>query len=175
MTPSKRVLCVCSIVVVPIAGFLVFETVEARMAADEGGLLDAEVRAFVDAYGATLADAEPGEVRSLYVEDARFSWFTDGVRLYASAQDVINGLSGGAGPGVRYETAMRDVEVTALGDDHAAVRADFRTAGVVEGAEQFAFAGVLTMVVERDEDGAWRVVQGHSSTPGGPPGGENGE
>lgn len=174
MTLPKRVVCVCSIVV-PIVGFLAFETVEARTAAGQEETLDTEVRAFVDAYGAALADAEPDEVRSLYVEDARFSWFTDGVRLYASAQDVIDGLSGAAGPGVRYETTMRDVDVTALGEAHAAVRADFRTAAMAEGAEQFAFAGVLTMVVERGEDGAWRVVQGHSSTPGGPPGPGAGE
>jgi uncharacterized protein (TIGR02246 family) len=167
MSMPRRTLLVCSIVV-PIAGFLVFETVEARTADAEAAAIDAEVRAFVGAYGATLADADPDGVRALYAEDARFAWFTDGVRLYESAQDVLDGLTGFGE--VRFETAMTGVEVTALGDSHAAVRADFRTAAMADGAERFAFAGVLTMVVERAGDGAWRVVQGHSSTAGGPPG-----
>ncbi|MEO1008353.1 MAG: nuclear transport factor 2 family protein [Planctomycetota bacterium] len=130
--------------------------------------LDQELRAFAQRYVETLAGGDDGAIATLYADEARFAWFTDGVRLYDSAADVTNSLGEIRGMGAALETTLRDVEVVPLAEGLAEIRALFRTRATIGDREAFAYAGAMTMVVERAGDG-WVVVGGHSSTPSAPP------
>ena len=99
----------------------------------------------------------------------RFAWFTDGRKSYASGDDILRGLAGLKAARMRLTTEYSETGVLAMSDDVAYVRTRFATTGEVTGGEGFEYAGVITLLVERSEDGSWRIVSGHTSTPGGPP------
>jgi ketosteroid isomerase-like protein len=135
-----------------------------RPAADPG----AEVRSFLDRYVATLEARDEAQVRSLFVDDGRFAWFTDGVRSYGSTDEVIAGMRRFAG--VRFRTDLADVHVESLTADLASAHSSFRTRLDLPGGEQHEYGGVISWLLERSpQDGRWRVLLGHTSTPGGPP------
>jgi len=129
---------------------------------------------FLRAYLDDLERAEPSDVRRHYADDGRFAWFTDGVRRYDDADAVARGLEEVRASGVRLRTALENPETVELAPGLVAVRAGFKTSGLTPGGDEaFAFAGVMTLILERDGRGAWRIVQGHSSTPAGPPAGND--
>ena len=87
----------------------------------------------------------------------------------SSPDDVIESLRGYAD--VRFETTNSDLEIVPLSRSLASASMSFRTTLTIPASEDYTFAGVITWLVEKSpETGAWRVVQGHTSTPGGPPG-----
>lgn len=133
---------------------------------------DAEVKAFITDYIETLQSGDEEAIRALFVSDGRFEWFTDGALSYASVEEVLAGLR--RYEGIRFETALREVRVVPLGPRLASVRSHFRTKLSIPGSSDHEYGGVITWLVEKDPaSGAWRVLLGHTSTPGGPPrGGE---
>ncbi|UYV11718.1 MAG: nuclear transport factor 2 family protein [Phycisphaera sp.] len=128
-----------------------------------------ELDGFLPGYIRTLESDNNQAIAGLYVADDRFTWFTDGRALYSSAQDVLKSLDGLEASGMELHTALTNVSVVPLAQSLATLSAEFSTRATTEGQEAFAYAGVMTMVVERQADGQWKVVRGHSSTPAGPP------
>jgi|GEM_PF-2416727 len=135
----------------------------------DAGSVKAELEKFLLRYVQTLEGEDAQAVTDLYIDDDRFTWFTDGKALYTSAQDVVKSLDDLEASGVELRTDLANTLVVPLSRTLATISSDFSTRGTVNGQESFAFAGVITMVVERQADGTWKVVRGHSSTPAGPP------
>lgn len=131
--------------------------------------VEKEVAAFFASYGKTLQRGDAREVRALFVADGRFAWFTDGALRYRTRKDVVKALQGLAAAHTRLETTYSAVSIVPLKRDLATLSAAFRTRALVANGPGFRFSGVVTMLVERSPQGRWRVVRGHSSTPGGPP------
>lgn len=126
-----------------------------------------EVQEFVNHYIDVLEGRDPERVRDLYVTDHRFAWFTDGERAYKSVDDLLASLAGLERAGMTLTTTLSATNVVVLAPALASVSTRFETTGWVEDGE-FAFSGIITMLVERSESG-WRVIRGHTSTPGGRP------
>jgi ketosteroid isomerase-like protein len=128
----------------------------------------AEVRSFLDRYVATLEARDEVQVRALFVDDGRFVWFTDGARSYGSADEVIAGMRRFAE--VRFQTELADVHVEPLTPDLVSAHSSFRTRLDLPGGGKHEYGGVISWLLERSsQDGSWRVLLGHTSTPGGPP------
>ena len=102
-------------------------------------------------------------IRGLYVADERFAWFTDGVKKYTSADDVIAGLA--SMQGMKFSTEVSDVEVVPLTPDLAHARTVFRTKILQGETVVYEFSGVITWLLEEVQAGEWRVLTGHTSTP----------
>jgi hypothetical protein len=133
----------------------------------------AEALAFLSHYNDTLYGDDEAAIRGLFVADDRFAWFTDGASSYGSADDVLSSL--GQYAGMSFETELSSKEVTPLTPSLAAVSTVFHTTLTIPGADDYVFGGVITWLLERSPDsGAWQVLRGHTSTPGGPPGGQAG-
>lgn len=128
-----------------------------------------EAISFLSDYGAALESGDQDKVRDLFVPDARFSWNTDGRKVYANPDQLLQSLGKLSSSGTVFRTEYSDVEAIALTGGLAFVSAGFQTKATIEGGGGFAFGGIVTMLIERFED-RWRVVKGHTSTPGGPPG-----
>ena len=86
-------------------------------------------------------------------------------RSNVSATDAL-GLK--AYPGMSLSTEVSDVRVIALTPTLASVSTVFATEVNMSGGQVFGYVGVITMLLE-SSDGEWRVLTGHTSTPGGPP------
>ncbi|MCZ6834372.1 MAG: nuclear transport factor 2 family protein [Planctomycetota bacterium] len=127
-----------------------------------------EVKSFMKKYLETLKGNDEAAIRALYVQDSRFSWFTDGQRLYATPDDIVKSLAEIRNSGMELNTNVSGLNIIPLSDHHAYVLADFSTKATMGEREVFGFAGVLTILVERSKTDEWHVLHGHSSTPGGP-------
>jgi hypothetical protein len=150
---------------------------------EEIARIESEVRAFASHYIETLHGDDEDAIRQLFVADGRFTWFTDGAQSYASGDDVVASLKRYAG--MEFDTTLSDVVVTPLSRTLATLSSRFQTTMAIPNADDYTFGGVITWVLERsadlnstneqvavEESGAvWRVVSGHTSTPGGPPSG----
>lgn len=133
----------------------------------------AEALAFLSRYNHTLYGDDEAAIRGLFVADERFAWFTDGALSYGSADDVLTAL--GRYAGMTFATELSSKEVTPLSPSLAAVSTAFDTTLTIPGADDYTFGGVITWLLERSPaSGTWRVLRGHTSTPGGPPGGSGG-
>ena len=122
-----------------------------------------EARAFLTHYKKTIEGDDSEAIRELFVDDGRFAWFTDGERRYTSADEVLAGLAGLEG--MTFSTDVSEVEVVPLTTGLAHARTAFHTKLHRGGAVVFEFDGVTTWLLERQKDGEWRVVTGHTSTP----------
>lgn len=130
--------------------------------------VETQARAFLDHYILTLEAGDEDAIRALFVADDRFAWFTDGARSYASPEDVLAGMK--RFNALRFETTLSDVRIVPLGAALASARSSFRTHIEIPGSEDQAFGGCITWLLEKDSvSGQWRVLLGHTSTPGQPP------
>ncbi len=128
-----------------------------------------DVTRFLAEYMRTLETKDVDAIRRLYVDDDRFAWHTDGVTQYSSPDALLEGLKQfGA---VDFKTALTETVVVSLGSRLAHVRTRFLTTLEFPDSPSHSYGGVITMLVERNSgQGDWRVVSGHTSTPGAPPG-----
>ncbi len=127
-----------------------------------------EVEAFLVDYIAALEARDEDAVRALLNADGRFAWFTDGVRSYASPDDVLSGMRRFAD--IAFVTELSKVQVLPLGQGLASASAHFRTELTFPDAPAFTYGGVITWLLEKPSPGlGWTVLLGHTSTPGGPP------
>ena len=52
------------------------------------------------------------------------------------------------------------------------MRTEFETALTIPGSDDYVYGGIITLLIEKPEgSNDWAVISGHTSTPGGPPGG----
>lgn len=125
-------------------------------------IITAEVTAFLTGYAAKMNGGDTAAIRTLYTPDERFTWMEDGRVRYESVDAVIEALSAFP-PGSGFTTTFGAPVIVPLGTRAASARTTFRTE---LGPEQgnFAFGGIITMAVERQSDGGWRIVTGHTST-----------
>jgi hypothetical protein len=128
--------------------------------------IETEVLAFLSHYAEAIAERDEPALRALYVNDDRFAWHTDGELTYTSADDVIASLR--SYPGVRFDTTFSNVIAIPLGGTRVSVRTAFDTTMEIPGADDHTYSGVTTLLLEKQR-GGWHVLEGHSSTSGGPP------
>lgn len=129
-----------------------------------------EVEAFLAQYITTLESRDERAVRTLFVNDDRFAWFTDGVRKYSTPDQVVAGMR--LYEGIRFQTILSSVRVMLLAEGLASAESVFATKLMIPSSPDVEFGGVITWLLERDSSsGNWKVLQGHTSTPGGPPAG----
>ncbi len=130
--------------------------------------VEKQIKAFIIHYIATLEGKNEKAIRALFIEDDRFAWFTDGVKSYATIDDVLAGMRKYAG--IRFETTISRIHVVPLSASLASVRSKFRTKLTIPGAENHEYGGVITWLLEKaPASDEWKVILGHTSTPGGPP------
>lgn len=131
-------------------------------------LVRREVEAFLSQTIKTLESRDEEAIRSLFASDDRFAWFTDGKRSYSTPEEVLAGMR--SYQDTRFETILSDVRVVLFGTNLASANSTFVTKLTIPGTAGHTFGGVITWLVEKDPaSGAWKVLQGHTSTPGGPP------
>jgi hypothetical protein len=127
-----------------------------------------QVLTFVAHYIKTLESGIEAKVRDLFVGDKRFRWFTDGTKSYSSPDDVVLGMRRYAG--ITFRTKLSQVEVVPLKGNLASASATFETKLTIPESVDHTYGGVITWLLEKDTDAnKWRVLLGHTSTPGGPP------
>lgn len=127
---------------------------EERVQSDVRGLLDRWMQAF--------ESRDAAAVRSVLASDARFVWLEDGQARYQSVDDVLGALATFP-PGMSFDNDINVVKIVPVSDAAAwaqlATKTEIRQGGQVLST----FAGVVLMLVQRDEHG-WRIVAAHSST-----------
>lgn len=122
------------------------------------------VRRHIEVLEARDADA----VRTQFVDDERFVWYTDGAVRYRGPDDVLDGMAAFAQ--LEFSTELSDVHATVLSRTHVSVRSLFATHLAIPGAPDVRYGGAITWLLERTDDASpWRILLGHTSTPGGPP------
>jgi hypothetical protein len=142
--------------------------VKPQAGVEEAERVKREVGVFLEHYIRTLESRDERAIRVLFVDDGRFAWFTDGVRMYSTPDQVIAGMR--LYEGVRFQTSLSEVRVLRLAAGLASAQSLFATKLTIPGSSDAAFGGVITWLVEQDPtSGDWKVLQGHTSTPGGPP------
>jgi len=130
--------------------------------------VEKEVKAFIAHYIETLEGGDEKAIRDLFVADERFAWFTDGAKSYATADDVLAGMRRYAG--IKFQTTVSEVRVVPLSATLASARSKFKTRLTIPFADDHEYGGVITWLIEKaSPSGQWRVLLGHTSTPGGPP------
>ncbi len=140
-------------------------------AAPEHAAIAAEARVFATHYIETLEGKNEDAIRTLFVADERFAWYTDGALSYADADDVIAGMRAYAG--ITFKTTLADITPVVLDSRRVSLRTRFETTLTIPNADDFTYGGVITWLLEKSEhDNSWRVLLGHTSTPSGPPSGK---
>ncbi len=146
------------------------ETLEKSEAKAQNGAegVEKEVKAFIAHYIKTIEGGDEKAILALFVPDTRFSWFTDGAKSYSTPNEVLGGMRRYAG--IKFSTTVSEVRVVPLSATLASARSKFKTKLTIPGADDHEFGGVITWLTEKDPaSGKWKVLLGHTSTPGGPP------
>lgn len=134
----------------------------------DGASSQSDVEAFLQHYIETLESKNEAAIRNLFVDDDRFAWFTDGALSYSSANDVLDGMKRFGG--IQFKTTITDIHVVMLGGNLASIRSKFSTTLIIPEADDFTYSGVITLLLEKSgNDDEWKIILGHTSTPGGPP------
>jgi len=122
-----------------------------------------EVASFLNEYLAAI-DARDSDIGRAYVDDGRFVWIEDGEVRYRSADEILASL-GSFPASSAIRTELSDLVVVPLGGAGAHAWATFSTT-VGTGPGRFSFGGAISFVLER-ENGSWKLVGGHTSSPTG--------
>ena len=130
--------------------------------------VEKDVKSFIVHFIATLESGDEQAIRRLFVGDDRFAWFTDGAKSYANIDEVLAGMRRYAG--IRFETTVSEIRVVPLTVSLASARSKFRTKLTIPGSDDHEYGGVITWLLEKaPASDEWKVILGHTSTPGGPP------
>jgi len=134
--------------------------------ADERATLEREVNEFLREYLATLEAKDSDRIPALYAADDRFAWYTDGKLAYQSADEVLRGMAYYGD--IKFKTSLSATRIVPLTETLVSVRTAFETQLTLPDAQPSGYSGAITMLLEKT-DARWRIVLGHTSTPGGPP------
>jgi len=143
------------------------------MSGDDPGLdaasADADVRGLLTRWERAFESRNEVEVRAVLRDDDRFVWLEDGQARYRSVDSIVAAL--GAFPDdLRFDYSVSDIGVVPLAPNAVWVRMSTRTEIFQSDATVSEFRGVVTMLVERDAEGVWRISSAHTSNltrPGG--------
>lgn len=155
-----------SLVALPLLALLAVRTADSHAAdltESDRARIGTEVEAFLASYLDVLEARDPDAVRELYVDDERFAWFTDGELRYDSVDSLLAGLA--AMEGMVFSTESSEVRVTPLTHSLAHAGSSFQTSIRQGDRVVFEYGGVITWLLESGDDGTWRVLKGHTSTP----------
>ncbi|MBX3359065.1 MAG: nuclear transport factor 2 family protein [Phycisphaeraceae bacterium] len=134
----------------------------ARLSPAEQLAIQTDIKAFLEKWVSAFEARDQQAVRSILVEDDRFTWYEDGTARYQSADAVIDGLQRFP-PTLTFGHELVEVRVIPVTRDIAwtdmLTRTEIRQGGVVVAA----FSGAVAMLVER-HGSTWRIVAAHSST-----------
>lgn len=135
------------------------------MTAAHAAAIRDSVQATLDAFLRYSAAGQWDSLGGLYAEGPDFRWMEQGVVQYRSADQIRQAMARVPST-TRVETTHHDTEIVALAPGVASVATAFHTTFVdsrnPEGRE---FGGVITMTLVHQEAG-WRIVVGHTSSPG---------
>jgi len=121
------------------------------------------VAAALATYRDLAAAGKWSDVASLYADDVRFRWWSNGVLEAHSAAELRKGLLS-LPAGTRAENTYHDPEIQLLAPGVALVSCAYETrVSTAEGAG-YGFGGWITMTFI-EKDGAWRILNGHASAP----------
>jgi len=123
-----------------------------------------EVASFLNEYLAAIDARDSDIIGRAYVDDGRFVWIEDGEVRYRSADEILANL-GSFPASSAIRTELSDLVVVPLGGAGAHAWATFSTT-VGTGPGSFSFGGAISFVLER-ENGSWKLVGGHTSSPTG--------
>lgn len=105
-------------------------------------------------------------VASTYSDSGDFVWVENGAISYSDKASAVAGMTErlAATPGARLETA-EGWNIIAVGEGGAEIVAPITlfSKDANTGEEKAVVSGVMTLVLRR-ENGAWRIVSGHTST-----------
>lgn len=120
-----------------------------------------ELQAFLARWNDAMSAQNAPAIRASYVADDRLRWFEDGALRYRATDEILHALAQFP-PGSRIETTLTEIEGEWLTPKLIQGSATFRTRVTMPG-RSFEYAGVFTLVIERDgPDG--RFLRGHTST-----------
>lgn len=134
---------------------------------DAGG-----ARAAIEAYAAAVNAMDLDSAATFYSAAADFQWVEDGAVSYASAQEARESLAGLGAMAASIEMNLSELAVTALGPGAAVATCRFAMAVEMDGGVGFSFSGAMTIVLLK-EDGRWRFISGHTSSPPAEPAGRS--
>lgn len=126
--------------------------------------ITAEVTDFLAHYLTVLEAGDSEAIRELYVADERFAWYTDGEKRYATVDELLASLAGMEG--MTFSTESSEVEVLPLTPELSHASSAFQTKITQGERVVFEYGGVITWLLERSGGDRWRVLRGHTSTPG---------
>lgn len=120
--------------------------------------------ALVEEWARAGSEGRWDDLAELYADQPDFAWIEQGQNRYEDHAAIVAGLRQARDANMTVRTSARDIVVTPLAPDAAAVRASVSIVFGDPSADGFAFDGVLTGVaIERD--GRWKFLQGHLSSP----------
>ncbi len=125
--------------------------------------IQAEVEALLADFRARMNAGDWESTLDLYADDARFYWMEAGRRTYESKDEIAEALTQFYSSVESVEYTSANPRITILSPRNAVVTSEY-TWHVVFGPDQaFGFSGVMTVVLERGDDG-WQFLIGHVST-----------
>lgn len=120
--------------------------------------------ALIQEWASAGSEGRWDDLVQLYADDPDFAWVEQGRIRYPDRAAIAAGLAQAREANLTVRTSARDVVVTPLAADAAAVRAHISVVFGDPSAGGFALDGILTGVaVERA--GRWQFLQGHLSNP----------
>ena len=135
----------------------------AQLSAAETGATE-----LVEKWARSGSEGRWDDLIALYADAPDFAWIEQGENRYADHDAIAAGVRHARDANMTVRTSARDIVVTPLAPDAAAVRANVSIVFGDPAAGGFAFDGILTGVaIERD--GRWMFLQGHLSSPPPPP------
>jgi hypothetical protein len=124
--------------------------------------VEADVRALLDRWVQSFESRDEHAIRSVLVDDDRFTWLEDGEVRYQSPDDVVAALASFP-PGLEFTHELTSVRIVPVTD--TAAWAQIVSATQIRQSEQVVsdFNSVVLMLVQRDES-EWRIVAAHTSS-----------
>jgi hypothetical protein len=136
---------------------------EVELSAGETEAAQRGVAAALATYRELAASGKWSDVALLYADDPRFRWWTNGAVEARSVADIRKGLLS-LPAGTRVENTYREPEILVLARGVVLVSCAFETKVSDAQGAGYGFGGWITMTfIERD--GAWRILNGHVSSP----------
>lgn len=156
-----RKLMIC-LVFAAIAGCSASPAPDHPAAVDETAIVDG-VTSLVNDWTNAGKEGRWEDLKSLYADEAGFTWIERGAVAYADHAAIVAGVDQASQMSADIASSVGNIRVTPLAPDAAAVVADIKL-DVSFGDFGYNFDGVLSGVAVK-RDGAWRFLQGHLSEP----------
>jgi ketosteroid isomerase-like protein len=99
-----------------------------------------------------------------YSKSENFYWIEDGNISYPDYAAVVRALGGLFYSIESAEMRVLDKKIEILSENRAYVFLEYEQDMRLKTGFEFSINGAMTAVMEKEEDGAWRYIHGHTST-----------